>query len=83
MTGNTAHTPGSQSLKDQGKSRTTTANILQSLDASQSLKDQGKSRTQVKLQKKIDKLKSQSLKDQGKSRTYTVTFKADLSVAIP
>ena len=35
---------GSQSLKDQGKSRTTTANILQSLE-SQSLKDQGKSRT--------------------------------------
>ena len=60
----------SQSLKDQGKSRTeksvlvaTTANM------SQSLKDQGKSRTLKWEKAPAEDDTSQSLKDQGKSRT--------------
>ena len=41
--------PKSQSLKDQGKSRTIHPHRLQSLVWSQSLKDQGKSRTTYSL----------------------------------
>ena len=59
----------SQSLKDQGKSRTTRFIKLQAELMSQSLKDQGKSRTAVWLNDIADDIESQSLKDQGKSRT--------------
>ena len=59
----------SQSLKDQGKSRTKIiAHVQARMEESQSLKDQGKSRTAVKpLIRAL--VASQSLKDQGKSRT--------------
>ena len=58
---------GSQSLKDQGKSRT--SKIIEAVQhRSQSLKDQGKSRTKTGTICTQPK-ESQSLKDQGKSRT--------------
>ena len=58
----------SQSLKDQGKSRTEVVHGVAKSYQSQSLKDQGKSRT-AQLYDEVDMPKSQSLKDQGKSRT--------------
>ena len=59
----------SQSLKDQGKSRTNGVVTIQLPEVeSQSLKDQGKSRTEEKFYNYFD-FESQSLKDQGKSRT--------------
>ena len=79
-----AQTVLSQSLKDQGKSRTSFAQNFALLTGSQSLKDQGKSRTG-----KIDSIqarsaKSQSLKDQGKSRTCVIDSMRELAdVAIP
>ena len=60
----------SQSLKDQGKSRTILDELLEMLsELSQSLKDQGKSRTLLANDKEKTIEWSQSLKDQGKSRT--------------
>ena len=61
----------SQSLKDQGKSRTLQSEVAKKveIDESQSLKDQGKSRTKVNIQNIKHETESQSLKDQGKSRT--------------
>ena len=64
----------SQSLKDQGKSRTFHhVEGGTSYYTSQSLKDQGKSRTEAvrTLEYEVADFvfKSQSLKDQGKSRT--------------
>ena len=59
----------SQSLKDQGKSRTGWSFDVFADDRSQSLKDQGKSRT-ITMDDIEDYFgESQSLKDQGKSRT--------------
>ena len=64
----------SQSLKDQGKSRTLQSEVAKKveIDESQSLKDQGKSRTKVNIQNIKHETESQSLKDQGKSRTMTI-----------
>ena len=58
----------SQSLKDQGKSRTQRQQIAAVSAMSQSLKDQGKSRTWACCFV-VYICASQSLKDQGKSRT--------------
>ena len=58
----------SQSLKDQGKSRTCVIDSMRELAESQSLKDQGKSRTPKEYASALTTW-SQSLKDQGKSRT--------------
>ena len=59
----------SQSLKDQGKSRTAMKYRLKDRELqSQSLKDQGKSRTIIRGMYN-GFYQSQSLKDQGKSRT--------------
>ncbi len=59
----------SQSLKDQGKSRTYARFQRCRRPGSQSLKDQGKSRT-ITMDDIEDYFgESQSLKDQGKSRT--------------
>ena len=58
----------SQSLKDQGKSRTYARFQRCRRPGSQSLKDQGKSRTGWSFDVFADD-RSQSLKDQGKSRT--------------
>ena len=61
---------GSQSLKEQGKSRTTgIAGLALGVLKSQSLKDQGKSRTSDFWMNALKHYGSQSLKDQGKSRT--------------
>ena len=59
----------SQSLKDQGKSRTRRYPRRLRFLGSQSLKDQGKSRTVWKSLRLKPFAVSQSLKDQGKSRT--------------
>ena len=75
----------SQSLKDQGKSRTPTWVQPHSTRSSQSLKDQGKSRTDEAANNRVELAKSQSLKDQGKSRTAMgLCFKLPfVTVAIP
>ena len=59
----------SQSLKDQGKSRTHDCGNGRVRIQSQSLKDQGKSRTSSMVTTRGSFPWSQSLKDQGKSRT--------------
>ena len=60
----------SQSLKDQGKSRTRGIKFHRNAaPLSQSLKDQGKSRTEGGTSYYTIPSVSQSLKDQGKSRT--------------
>ena len=66
-----ACSPQSQSLKDQGKSRTED-NAKNRVSESQSLKDQGKSRTGNEA-RNFRFHRSQSLKDQGKSRTSEFT----------
>ena len=74
----------SQSLKDQGKSRTIMAMTICKFYESQSLKDQGKSRTLTLFPIHDSYTVSQSLKDQGKSRTEGGTSYYRIpSVAIP
>ena len=74
----------SQSLKDQGKSRTAQTLFIKVCQSSQSLKDQGKSRTKTSPITSLNSSVSQSLKDQGKSRTLSTSTMAKLwKVAIP
>ena len=73
----------SQSLKDQGKSRTYARFQRCRRPGSQSLKDQGKSRTGWSFDVFADD-RSQSLKDQGKSRTPSApSQRTRRTVAIP